>query len=114
MSPLERVLQELEIASAIASSPAGGLPHAKQALDRRRLAMASLSELVGAPHGLSLEECEDALRRLRLVNKAAAETEQWLTDVKRDVMAEWSQWSHIYRALGATSVTRSILVDYRG
>jgi hypothetical protein len=114
VSTLERVLQELERVSAMAAAPAGGLEAATEALNRRQRAIADLARLIAAPHTLSHEECKDALRRLRLVNEAAAGAEQWLVDVKRDAMAEWNQWSHIYRALGATSDTRSTLVDYRG
>ena len=28
-------------------------------------------------------------------------------------MAEWNQWSHIYRALGAASASKPTLVDYK-
>jgi hypothetical protein len=106
MSQLEQALEELEIATAaLAGIPIDGvidgLSQAQGALDRRSVAIASLAELTGAGFTCSPEECDDTLRRLRLSCDAGSEAQQRLAAVTRAALAEWRQWSQIYRALGA-------------
>ena len=113
MSPVERILQELESATAIVATSTRDLGAAREAMDRRQRAIAELSRLTGALHALPQEGRVDALRRLRLVDEAGAGIEQRLEVVKSDIMAEWNQWSHIYRALGAASASKPALIDYK-
>ena len=102
MSHLERALEELEIATAaLAGIPMDSLVEAGAALDRRSLAIASLAELTGGGFACSTEEWEDTLRRVRLSCEAGSEAQQRLAAVTRAALAEWRQWSQIYRALGA-------------
>ena len=117
MSHLERALEELEIATAaLAGIPmdglVDGLGEARAALDRRSLAIAGLAELTGAGFTCSPEEREDALRRLRLSDEAGAEAQQRLAAVTRTALAEWRQWSQIYRSLGASREPDPVL-DWR-
>lgn len=105
MSSLERALQELEVATAaLAGIPidglVDGLVDAQAALDRRSLAIASVAELAVT---CSPEERQDTLRRLRLSCEAGSEAQQRLAAVTQTALAEWRQWSQIYRALGASS-----------
>ena len=114
MSALERALRELESATAIVAAPTQDLAAAREAMARRQRAIADLFELTGALHVYSMEEREDALRRLRLAMDAGAAAEQWLVASKSEAMAEWNQWSRIYRALGAACASKSTLIDCRG
>ena len=105
MSNLERALQELEIATAaLAEMPIDGLREAQAALDRRSVAIASLAELTGAGFTCSPAECEDTMRRLRQSGEAGSQAQQKLAAVTRATLAEWRQWSQIYRALGGKAV----------
>ena len=105
MSNLERVLQELENATAaLAEIPVDGLIEAQAAFDRRSLAIASLAELTGAGFTCSPEECEDTMRRLRLSAEAGSEAQQRLAAATRTALAEWRQWSQIYRSLSGKAV----------
>ena len=114
MSALERALRELESATAIAIAPAQDLGAAREAIYRRQQAIADLCRLTDALHSLPQAESEEALLRLRAVSEAAAAVETRLLTVKSDAMAEWNQWSQIYRALGAAGATKSAVVDYSG
>ena len=103
MSSLKRALEELEIATAaLAGIPIDGLSEGQAALERRSLAIATLAELTGAGFTCSTEEREDTLRRLRRSCEAGSEAQQRLAAVTRAALAEWRQWSQIYRALGAS------------
>src|SRR5262249_15447183 len=112
MSNLERALRELEAAtSAMARIPIDGLGEAQAALDRRSLAIATVAELTAGEFTGSPEELEDTMRRLRLSGEAAAEAQKRLAVITRATLAEWRQWSQVYRALGA-SRTPDPEVDY--
>jgi hypothetical protein len=105
MSNLERALQELEAAtSALAAIPIDDSGEAQAALDRRSLAIASLAGLTSGGFSCSAEECEDTMRRLRLSGEAGSEAEKRLAAVTRAALAEWRQWSQVYRALGEKAV----------
>jgi len=114
MSALERILRELESATAVAADPGENFAAIREALERRQRALAALSEVADVPQTLSAEEREDVLRRLRLVSEAGDLAEQWLMASKSDAMTEWNQWSHIYRALGAAASAKPTVVDCRG
>src|SRR5882672_4297424 len=102
MSHLERALGELEIATAaLAGIPMDGSVEVQTALDRRSVAIATVAELTGAGFTFSPEEREDTLRRLRVSCEAGSEAQQRLATITRAALAEWRQWSQIYRALGA-------------
>ena len=113
MSPVERILLELESATSVAATPTEDLGAAREAMDRRQRAIEELSRLTGVLHALPQGERVEALRRLRLVSDAGAKAGQCLEAVKCDIIAEWNQWSHIYRALGAASASKPTLVDYK-
>jgi sigma54-dependent transcription regulator len=105
MSHLERALDELEHATAaLAGIPIDDLAEAQAALDRRSRAITTLAGLTGAAFTGSQEEREDTLRRLRLSCEAGSEAQQRLAAVTRAALAEWRQWSQIYRSLGGKAV----------
>jgi hypothetical protein len=100
MSYLERALLELETATAaLAEIPIDSLGGAQAALKRRARAIEDLAELTSAPFSFPSEERESTLRRLRLACEAGVHMQQRLAAVERTAMAEWRQWSRIYRAL---------------
>ena len=117
MSSLERTLEELEIATAaLAGIPmdglAEGLGEAQAALDRRSRVIATLAGLTGAGFTCSPEDREDTLQRVRVSCEAGSEAQQRLAAVTRAALAEWRQWSQIYRSLGASREPDSVL-DWR-
>jgi hypothetical protein len=102
MLNLEPALRELEIATAaLAEIPVDHLEAAQAALDRRSRAIEDLAKLTRSPSLLPSEEREDTLLRLQVVCQAGAQAQQRLAAFTREAMAEWRQWSWIYRALGA-------------
>ena len=115
MSELERALRELESATAaIATVPIEHFAEGNAALDRRYWAIADLSRLAGAPLSLAEEDREDAVRRLRLAFEAGGTAAQRFSSARSAAVAEWNQWSRIYRALGAEESPRSTRVDFSG
>jgi hypothetical protein len=104
MSGLEPALRELETATAaLAEVPIAKL---RSALERRSLAVARVAELLFAS-----EDREEILGRLLVVMEAGSRAQQRITALRRSAVAEWSQWSRIYRALGGEPESR---IDYRG
>ena len=112
MSNLELVLVELEAATAALA--AVQMENLEGVLGRRSQAMTRLAELTGSGLKLELAEREDALRRLRVAFEAGVVAQQKLTEIKRVVTTEWSRWSQIYRALGASGYREPIRIDCRG
>ena len=114
MSDLERALRDLEIATTTVSEISlADLEAVKGALDGRSQAVAQLAELTRAPFTLEESEREDALLRLRLACQSGAQAQQRLAAISRAALAEWRQWSQIYRTLGASREPDPVL-DCRG
>ena len=112
MSELEHALKDLETATAaLADSPLDA-GRASAALNIRSQAIARLASLTKA--SLPQAARQDTLHRLRLICGAGEQAQQRLMKVKREAMAEWNQWSQIYRALGAVSHPDPKKIDCRG
>ena len=115
MSQLELALRELESATlAVAAIAVEDFAEAKAAMDRRAWAIADISSLARAPLALGAKERTDAIRRLQLASNAGDKAAQRFSKIRNQAAAEWNQWSRIYRALGAASISTSATrVDIR-
>jgi hypothetical protein len=106
MQGLETALSELEASTAALSEiPIKNLAEAQTALDRRSAEIERLKGIVADLSALSSEDREEARRRLRLALEGGSYAQQRLTAASRATIAEWNQWSRIYRALGSSVVS---------
>src|SRR5437879_11712637 len=112
MSEIESALKDLESATAALTENPLDDGRASAALNRRSRAIARLAKLTSAP--LLPAARQETLHRLRLICGAGEQAQQRLMNAKREAMAEWNQWSQIYRALGASGHQDPKKIDCRG
>ena len=111
-SQLELALRELESATAaVAAVAIEDSAEATAAMDRRSWAIADLCALTANPGALTGDERDDIIQRLRLAFDTGENTARRLLAIRNEAAAEWSQWSRIYRALGASASQSSARVD---
>ena len=108
MRDLEQALRELEAATAaLAEIPADHLEAMRAVLDRRSDALACLAEI--GPR------CsEETLQRLRLICEGGVKAQARICNFRSAALAEWVQWSRIYRALGADGCPDPMRINCRG
>ena len=112
MSRLESALRELETASAaLAEIGIENLEQAQAAIDRRSLAIATVTELAaGTP--LNPAESEETLDVMRRACETGAQAQHRLAALRSAAVGELHQWTRLYRALGAGSSSGRI--DFSG
>jgi hypothetical protein len=112
MSHLERVLRDLEVATA-ALAPEE-LQGRRGKLRRRAQAIARLAEAREAILSLSPAEFQAVMGRLTRAANAGEAAGREMERQKQKVMAEWSRWNQVHQSLAAGAQRRPKNVDCRG
>jgi hypothetical protein len=84
------------------------------AIDRRHWAIIDVRELVSAPLTIPTVERDSALRRLLIAAESGEKAIQRLSGSRHAAIAEWNQWSRVYRSLGSSGATKSPSFDFQG
>jgi hypothetical protein len=112
MSHLERVLRDLEVATAAVAGEelAGG----RAKLKRRSEAISRLDEVREAILSLGPGEFQDVISRLTRAASAGESAQKDLVRLKQTMMAEWSRWNQVHQALAAGGRRASSKIDCTG
>jgi hypothetical protein len=115
MSHLERVLRDLEIATAaLAKMPVEDVEGVEAVLARRSKAIASLAELKDAVLAFPPEEQAGIVQRMRYASGGGELAQLRLAGSQRKAVADWRQWNRISQSLPAGIPPDAKKVDYSG
>ena len=112
LSPLERVLRDLEVATA---ALIGGEPEGRSAeLKRRADAIARLQEMKETILSLGPEDFRGVTERLGRAADAGESARRDLALLSQKLTTEWSRWNQVFQSLAAAGQRQPNNVDCRG
>ena len=115
MSHLERVLRDLEIATAaLARMPLEDIEGAEAVLARRSKAIAGLEEMKDAVLAFPPEEQAGIVQRMRYASGGGELAQLRLAGSQRKTVAEWTKWHRVSQSLPAGIPPETKKVDYSG
>src|SRR5579862_3218434 len=109
MPQLERILRDLEIATAALAGEGVEVSQAK--LKKRSEAIARLSGIIETVLALGPVEFLEVINRLTRAADAGQSVERDLARLKQTVMAEWSRWNLVHHSLAASGRLPSKKID---
>ena len=112
MSHIERVLRDLEVATAALAGEE--LEGRRANLNRRAAAIARIGEVREAMLSLSPADLRGVIERLTLAANAGESVQRDLERLTQKVMAEWSRWNQVHQSLAAAGQRRSKKIDCSG
>ncbi len=115
MSDLERVLRELEVATAASAEiTLNDVEATRLILKQRGRAIAAVAALTPALAALPAAERAEAASRLESAVKGGESARQRLLDSKRAATMEWGRWNQVHLALTPSVRPGAGKLDYRG